>query len=852
MRLLMAHNIFKSIRSRGPVSYGIGLAVQYSGGIKIPQTATQAIRRMKAAASRLVYRHKDSLVDGGLANNEVFGKLTSEIQPTKNALMDFINVLTSPRQDRDRDIVRTDGVDVDPRMPLLWQHIPEEPIGRMVRDIGICSDGKYRTHMAIADTQLGHDAATLVEFDALRISHGFDPLEFEPLGSSDDEGWDIIKCHVMEGSLVSIPSNVDCGIEAWSKNKLKSPRVKSFYKRQWDGRKKQVTSGFEENSMPAAPVNVTINLADAIRKGRKAEDVEKPDEDVEEDEAPKKKEEAEETATESKTTLKELDSCLRKLARVGKMPNEAKQRLALASAILEDLNGEIDTYAKQLGKASSAKDIAGMFQGNEVLEKVCKMIGKFAEEVERVKTVTGLPDGAGEHMDSLDMMVKDLVSSIEGLKTGGTDVDPKPLDGSVPTQTGKKPSQRKDDMGMDLDYSWVEPPLEVGTSAGMRIEDVENKDDHEWNVYDRNGKVNMEPMTYDEAVAAKQQIESEIGSKSHRYRIKSPADPVVMQLTKVAIREMESGNIDNAWGIMTDEFPDASSDQKLEALLDARRSLGLDSPTGKSRRVHTKSVSVDEMADYLRSFDDDEIYSEGWGLLLAAEKLREKFPESSDEDQLGAARMVLDERGLRRAGKSRTPDGRKWRPEVYDDPSMEGLEFCDTCHGNGNVICQNCDTYGTMPDGGKCPVCSGGTTRCPTCNGDGLQKGFSSSQKSDGDVCPQCEGDGSVVCEACEGTGADDDGNECETCSGSGDDVCPACDGSGEEGGIKWEEEKQYNRKSDDGFTPKGEYTYFYAGLRDGIPTWIVTDENWEPVSEHGTEEDAQRAVEMGNRTLSS
>jgi hypothetical protein len=108
------------------------------------------------------------------------------------------------------------------------------------------------------------------------------------------------------------------------------------------------------------------------------------------------------------------------------------------------------------------------------------------------------------------------------------------------------------------------------------------------------------------------------------------------------------------------------------------------------------------------------------------------------------------------------------------------------------------------------------------------------------------------VCEACEGTGADDDGNECETCSGSGDDVCPACDGSGEEGGIKWEEEKQYNRKSDDGFTPKGEYTYFYAGLRDGIPTWIVTDENWEPVSEHGTEEDAQRAVEMGNRTLSS
>jgi hypothetical protein len=98
------------------------------------------------------------------------------------SIMSFEAVPTSTRRDRDRDVLETKGAVLDPRAPLLWQHIPMEPIGVLVARTRH-TDNLLSAKWALADTALGRDAATLVELGALRMSHGFDPLEFEPIAT---------------------------------------------------------------------------------------------------------------------------------------------------------------------------------------------------------------------------------------------------------------------------------------------------------------------------------------------------------------------------------------------------------------------------------------------------------------------------------------------------------------------------------------------------------------------------------------------------------------------------------------------------------------------------------------------
>jgi hypothetical protein len=101
---------------------------------------------------------------------------------------------------------------------------------------------------AIADTALGRDAATLVEFEALRISHGFRPLKFERIASrtrgGPPEGFHVFTFEVMETSLVSVPSNRDAVVTAFSRQKLHSPLVKSWAGGLMAGRPVLVTSGW--------------------------------------------------------------------------------------------------------------------------------------------------------------------------------------------------------------------------------------------------------------------------------------------------------------------------------------------------------------------------------------------------------------------------------------------------------------------------------------------------------------------------------------------------------------------------------------------------------------------------------
>jgi HK97 family phage major capsid protein len=82
----------------------------------------------------------------------------------------------------------------------------------------------------------------LIEFGALRISHGFAPLQYEEMVDDDDKfvGWHIKEYEIMEVSLVSVPSNVDAVITAYGEEKLSHPVVKEWAKGFYDKRPKSV------------------------------------------------------------------------------------------------------------------------------------------------------------------------------------------------------------------------------------------------------------------------------------------------------------------------------------------------------------------------------------------------------------------------------------------------------------------------------------------------------------------------------------------------------------------------------------------------------------------------------------
>ena len=139
-------------------------------------------------------------------------------------IAEFDAVITSSKEDRDGDIMQAKGANVDPKMPLLWQHDPTQPIGRF-KGVTHRDNDKVAGQFALADTELGRDALTLLKLGALRISHGFRPIEFEPRKSG---GFHIKSFEVVEASLVSVPANTDAVITALNTGKFHSPTVKSW------------------------------------------------------------------------------------------------------------------------------------------------------------------------------------------------------------------------------------------------------------------------------------------------------------------------------------------------------------------------------------------------------------------------------------------------------------------------------------------------------------------------------------------------------------------------------------------------------------------------------------------------
>jgi hypothetical protein len=240
--------ILKSLPARVSGSrWGIGVASQYLESI-VPcltgnglcptdvfekSSASEWEKALAESSGQLTYCDPDMiLIKGGIARDQSPG-----------SIMDFDFVLTSSRKDRDGDVLESSGAIIDMRMPLLWQHIPIQPVGTYLSTTKHEADiitGKS----AILDTSLGRDAAVLVAGGALRISVGFKPIEAEPIIKADAvgaqrggvSGFRVKKFEIVEHSLVSVPANADAVITAYSRSKLHHPLVKSWAKNQFDAR----------------------------------------------------------------------------------------------------------------------------------------------------------------------------------------------------------------------------------------------------------------------------------------------------------------------------------------------------------------------------------------------------------------------------------------------------------------------------------------------------------------------------------------------------------------------------------------------------------------------------------------
>lgn len=199
-------------------------------------TAEQWDTLVKESKSRLVCK------GGGIGDVATGGAALSP-----NSIMDFDCRVTSTRKDRDGDVLESAGAVIGANIPLLWQHIPAQPIGVVISSFKSNSYVNARCAIANLQTDLAKDAATLVSMKALGISHGFEPLEYEPLKGKDGR-WHIKKYEILEVSLVSVPSNPDGVIQAWSDGKLHSALIKSWAKNQFDKRQVRVAVGVDLKS----------------------------------------------------------------------------------------------------------------------------------------------------------------------------------------------------------------------------------------------------------------------------------------------------------------------------------------------------------------------------------------------------------------------------------------------------------------------------------------------------------------------------------------------------------------------------------------------------------------------------
>jgi hypothetical protein len=191
---------------------------------------------MKKAAQTLTFNNPEMIV------KDIYGstfdwkdKDGDRLELPKNTLMVFKHVLTTPRKDRDGDVLRTEGAQPDPKMLLLWQHVHTLPIGKMLTVLEHNAKALTAASAIVDINELAHDAAVMVDNDMGRFSHGFRALEFDRIRTKGvkEEDWpfDVKSFEIMEESLVSVPSNADAEtlgilLDLVEGGKLTSPTMK--------------------------------------------------------------------------------------------------------------------------------------------------------------------------------------------------------------------------------------------------------------------------------------------------------------------------------------------------------------------------------------------------------------------------------------------------------------------------------------------------------------------------------------------------------------------------------------------------------------------------------------------------
>jgi HK97 family phage prohead protease len=141
-----------------------------------------------------------------------------EIKAMDDAKRTFRGIATTPTLDRVGDIVEPKGASFKLPLPLLWQHLSDEPIG-WVRAAKVTADGIEVECEVHTEGEPGALKDSLDRYwQMLRaklvqgLSIGFKPLESARI--SDSNSYRYLKWLWLELSTVTIAANGDCTIDA--------------------------------------------------------------------------------------------------------------------------------------------------------------------------------------------------------------------------------------------------------------------------------------------------------------------------------------------------------------------------------------------------------------------------------------------------------------------------------------------------------------------------------------------------------------------------------------------------------------------------------------------------------------
>lgn len=497
---------------------------------------------IKAAENKLIFQDDNAgIVKGIYANGEKFGEYAEAITP-KSAL-DFDCILTTKSRDRDGDVLEPTGANIDRKMPLLLHHLPTEPVGKFVKLVSQDDTGVIIKN-AIVGTSLGHDTAQMVEFGCFRVSHGFEPKEYEPLSLASsaykdsalsavladdgDAGWHVKQYDVMEVSLVTIPSNPDAIITAMSKGKFHHAITKLWAGKMLEERPVVVQSGFESDKSHV--INVTINNGPTHTKakGRKEEDVEEEEDDVvleeKEIEIPEEvaEEETEELAVEEKQEevamggglLDDIDADIKAFGKSKQLPQEAKDRVQMIRNMIAGMKQKLAGHGDAISKALKNQDVAGV---GDIHQEMCSTLTnglkRICCEMDQLATVEELSD---EQRQQLTEMQSGATAAHDMFKSYHSSLKDSAVDGDA-TET-----EEEDEL------------------EGMETKEVVDPayDDYAVSMMDQG----QEPMSYEDWIAASEaQIEMELDHQEAMDRWGASHSPSHSVASKAVSVEEQDG-----------------------------------------------------------------------------------------------------------------------------------------------------------------------------------------------------------------------------------------------------------------------------------------------------------------------